>query len=338
VTHPAWRRLAVLLAVAVLSGCRRDPCDVVIYTYVDQIFSHPPLKTFEAQTGLKVCATFPSFETKGSGVVRRLLEHADAPQVDVFWADDPVRPFLLMQRGLIEPYRSPQAEGVPAAFKDAGGLWAGVGGQARVLLVNTKLLPRNKEPTSIRSLIDPRWKGRAAIPNPLHGSTMAQMAVLDGLWGDEEMRRFIDALRANQVRIATTSWDVKRLVEKGDVAFGLTNTDHASEALASGGPVAVVYPDQEKNGIGTLVLPTSVLLIRGGPHPEAARRLVDHLLSPGVEAELCRSGSYFPLRAGATALPGLRRIEDIHTMPIDFLRAGEGLERIKPWLESWVGH
>lgn len=334
----ALRGLALLLTLAAVSGCRRDPCDVVIYTYVDQIYSHPPLKAFERETGLKVCATFPSFETKGSGVVHRILEQGNPPQVDVLWADDPVRPSLLLQRGLIEPYRSPQAEGIPNAFKDEGGLWAGVGAQARVLLVNTKLVPRGKEPASIKSLGAPPWKGRGALANPLHGSTLAQMAVLDGLWGDEEMRRFIDALRANEVRIATTSWDVKRLVEKGDVAFGLTNTDHASEAMAAGGPVAVVYPDQEKNGIGTLVLPTSVLLIRGGPHPEAGRRLVDHLLSPAVEAELCKSGAYFPLRAGATALPGLRRIEDIHAMPIDFMRAGEGLERIKPWLAHWVGH
>ena len=61
-------RCVTLLALATLPGCRqKDPCDVVIYTYVDQIYSEPPIRSFEAATGLKVCATFPSFETKGCG-------------------------------------------------------------------------------------------------------------------------------------------------------------------------------------------------------------------------------------------------------------------------------
>jgi iron(III) transport system substrate-binding protein len=163
------------------------------------------------------------------------------------------------------------------------------------------------------------------------------MAALSARWGDQETQRFLDALRANEVRVATTSWDVRKLVVNGDVAFGLTNTDHADEALASGAPVAIVYPDQEPKGLGTLVLPTSVLLIRGSPHPAAARRLIDHLLSPAVETALCRTGAYFPLRPGASVPDGMRRIEDIRPMPLEFAQSGEGMERIKPFIERWLG-
>jgi hypothetical protein len=63
VTVRAGLLLAALLALTALSGCKGDPCDVVIYTYVDQIFSESPLEAFEKETGLKVCATYPSFET-----------------------------------------------------------------------------------------------------------------------------------------------------------------------------------------------------------------------------------------------------------------------------------
>ena len=328
--------LALLAAVCVL-GCKKDPCGVVIYTYVDQTFSEPLIQSFERQTGLKVCASYSSFEIKASGILQRILSEKDHPSADVLWADDPIRPFLLTDRGLIEPYISPQAEGVPAAFKDPNGLWTGVGAQARVLLVNTKLVPEKARPTSIRSLAEPRWKKRIAIPNPLHGTTLVQLAALSAHWGEKETQDFLDALRVNEVKIATTSWDVMQLVVKGEVAFGLTNTDHADGALASGAPVAMVYPDQEPNGLGTLVLPTSVLLIRGGPHPQAARRLIDHLLSPAVETALCESGTYFPLRAGATLPAGMRRIEDIRVMPLDFAKSGEGIERIKPWIEHWLG-
>ena len=98
-----------------------------------------------------------------------------------------------------------------------------------------------------------------------------------------------------------------------------------------------MYPDQGPKGIGTLVLPTSVLLIRGGPHPAAGRRLVDYLVSPGAEAELCRSRAYFPLRTGVAATDGARRLADIRATPLDVARTSEALERIRPSIERWLG-
>ena len=280
--------------------------------------------------------------------MHRLLDHADEPPADVFWADDPIRPYVLVQRGLIEPYRSPQAVGIPAAFKDEKGLWTGVGGQARVLLVNTKLVPTSKRPTSIKSFADPHWKGRTAIANPVHGSTAAHMGALDAQWGDDDMHRFIDAMRANEVRIATTSWDVKRIVEKGDAAFGLTNTDHASEAMAAGSAVAVVYPDQEKDGLGTLVLPTSVLLIHGGPHPEAARRLVDHHYAQDQLGDIV----FVDMPAPGTAVTALQKFGEIESVkavselfaPVsgEVVERNEGLEdspqsvNDDPYGEGWM--
>ncbi len=335
-----WRRtgaLAAALAALCGLGCAKDPCDVVVYTYVEQTFSDPILRRFESETGLRVCSSFSSFEIKAAGILHRLLSEKDAPTVDVLWADDPIRPYMLAQRGAIAPYRSPERKTIPDAFKDESGLWTGVGAQARVLLVNTGKVRAGTEPKSIRQLADPRWKGRLAIPNPLHGTTLVQMALLAAHWGDAELQKFLDALRANEVRVATTSWEVKNLVAKGDAFVGLTNSDHADQAIATGAPVAVSYPDQEPGGLGTLVLPTSVMLIKNGPHPDAARRLIDHLLTPASEAALCASGAYFPLRADTSPGAGKRRLEDIRAMTLDFEKAGAALERVRPAIERWLG-
>jgi iron(III) transport system substrate-binding protein len=207
----------------------------------------------------------------------------------------------------------------------------------RVLLVNTKLAAKDKQPTSIKSLVDPRWKGRAALGNPLQGTTTVHLAELASHWGDDKTRAFLEGLRDNQVRRASSSWEVKQLVATGKVAFGLTNSDHAFDSLSSGAPVAVVYPDQEAKGLGALVLPTSVVLIRGGPHPENGKRLIDHLVSPAVEAALTKGGTYLALRPGAAAPAGMRAIEDIRAMTLDPAAASESLERIQPWIRSTFG-
>ena len=160
--------------------------EVVVYTSVDQVFSEPIFREFERRTGIATRAVYDTEETKSTGVVNRLLAEAEHPQADVFWSGDPVRPFLLVQRGLVEPYRSPSAESIPGSFKAQDGTWTGFAARARVLLVNTQAMGGDVSPVSMRDLADPRWKGRAAIANPLFGTTTMHVAALFAAWGDEE--------------------------------------------------------------------------------------------------------------------------------------------------------
>jgi len=331
--------LALALALGAIGapGCGREGREVVIYTSVDQPFSEPVLRDFEAASGVRVRAVFDTEETKSTGVLNRLIAEAANPQADVFWSGDPVRPYLLIQRNLVEPYVSPEAGAIPAAFKDPEGRWGGLGARARVLLVNRSKLGERSAPSSIRDLGRPEWKGEGAIANPLFGTTTMHVAALAALWGDQELRAFLDGLRENGVRMASSNGEVRRLVAAGEVTLGLTDTDDAHEAAASGAPVEVVYPDQEPGGLGTLVMPTTVVWIRGSPHPEEAKALIDHLLSPQVEAYLAHHGAHMPLQPGVETPSGVRSAVEIRAMQVDYAQVAEAIERIQPWLRSWVG-
>ncbi len=335
---PGRRILAAgLLALVSGLGCGGDDCDVVAYTSVDQVFSDPVFRELEAETGMRVCAVFDTEETKSTGVLNRLVAEAERPQADVFWSGDPVRPFVLIRRGLVEPYASPGAAGVAASFRSQDGTWAGLAARARVLLVNTVRLGDRATPRSIRDLADPRFRDDAAIASPLFGTTTVHVAALAWRWGESEARAYLDHLRANAVRVASSNGEVRRLVEAGEVSIGLTDTDDAHEAKARGAPVEIVYPDQEEAGLGTLVLPTTVVRIRGGPHPEGARRLIDHLLSPSAERYLAAHGAHMPLHRGVETPPGVRSVHEIRAMDVDYAEIAEVLERIQPWLRRWVG-
>jgi iron(III) transport system substrate-binding protein len=124
-------------------------------------------------------------------------------------------------------------------------------------------------------------------------------------------------------------------VSSGEVAFGLADTDDASEAIKEGAPVEVVYPDQD--GAGTLAIPTSLVLINGAPHPDAGRRLIDYLLSAKTERALSVSAAHVPLRTDVEPAPGVRRLSDIRTMTVDYERVGEAVERFQPFLREWAG-
>src|SRR4051794_19291016 len=97
---------ALLSGIASAYGCRSraSGAEVVAYTSVDQVFSEPILRAFQERAGIAVRAVYDTEETKSTGVLNRLIAEADNPQADVFWSGDPVRPFQLVRRGLIEPY------------------------------------------------------------------------------------------------------------------------------------------------------------------------------------------------------------------------------------------
>jgi iron(III) transport system substrate-binding protein len=327
--------LALFVVLLSAPGCGGRSREVVVYTSVDQVFSEPVFQAFERRSGIRVRAVFDTEETKSTGVLNRLIAEADNPQADVFWSGDPVRPFLLIKRGLVEPYASPQAQGLPPGLRAPDGSWTGIAARARVLLINRKLVPNEDTPRSIRELTDPRWKGKTAIANPLFGTTTMHAAALFAKWGDADARAFLEALKANGVRIASSNGEVKRLVVSGEAAFGLTDTDDANEAKKDGANVEVVFPDADE--LGTLVMPTSVVLMSKGPHPETGRKLVDYLLSPEVERQMAESAAHMPLRAGVPTPRGVQRVSDIRAMDVDYARVAEEMERIQPWLRQWAG-
>jgi len=324
-------------ALLALGACSRsNSADVATaYTSVDQVFSEPIFRYCEHAGGPKVRALFDTEETKSTGVLNRLLVEADRPQADVFWSGDPVRPFVLIERGLVQPYASPNARDLPAALRAADGSWTGFAARARVLLVNTDLVTAADTPTSIRDLADARWKGRTAIANPLFGTTTMHAAALFEIWGDDEAKAFFRRLRDNDVRVASSNGEVKRLVASGEVAFGLADTDDANEAVSDGAPVRVVYPDRD--GMGTLVMPTVVVLIKGGPNPAAGERLIDCLLSAEVEARMAASAAHMPLHRGVRVPAGVRSVSELTPMQVDYEKLAATMQRIQPWLRSWVG-
>src|SRR2546430_682517 len=71
-------------------------------------------------------------------------------------------------------------------------------------------------------------------------------------------------------------------------------------APGRGKPVALVFPDAD--GTGTLFLPNTVTLVKGGPNPDAARKLVEFLLRPETEKRLAEGGGFqIPLNPAVRA-------------------------------------
>ena len=310
--------------------------EVVVYTSVDDVFARPICQQFEKQSGIKVKVVPDTEETKSTGLLNRLIAEKKRPQADVFWSGDPVRAAILKSKGVSAAYRSPSAAGLPDEYSDAEGQWTGFSARARVIIYNKQLVPAGQEPQSIHALLDPKWSGKACIANPLFGTTSMHAAALFGVLGDAKAQEFFDGITANKVKMLSSNGEVKRAVASGDYAFGLTDTDDAAGALQEGKPIGVVYPDAE--GLGTLLIPNAVVLIADGPNAENGKKFIDYVLSPEVEKALAEGDArQIPLRPGVAVPAGMKRLEEIKPMKVDYAKLGTKLEELsRGFLKDWV--
>ena len=325
---------SVVLTALILFGCKSNQNEVVVYTSVDQVFSEPILKDFEKETGIKVKALYDTEETKSTGVLNRLIAEKANPRCDVFWSGDPVRTIVLKNKNILTPYKSKNAAGINDVFKDPEYYWTGFSARARVLLYNKNLLKPADVPESIFDLTEKKYKGKVVIANPLFGTTTFHIAALFSLLGDEKAKEFLDALKKNGLIIATSNGDVKNRVVKGEAACGLTDTDDAFEAVKENTNVGYLFLDQK--GIGDLIMPNTVCLIKNSPNPENGKKLIDYLLSKQTEAKLAKSCAQMPLHKGVETPRDVPSLDNIVPMKINYAKTAEKLEQIQNYLKKWV--
>lgn len=303
------RRVAVLLALVAV-GCTRPADRVVVYCAQDQEYAEGTFAAFTADTGLAVAPKFDTEANKSVSLVEELTREAGRPRADVHWNNEPLGSVRLRRAGLTTDFLR-------------------FGYRARVLVVNTRLVPEAERPASFFDLADPRWQGKAAMAKPLFGTTATHAACLFAHLGPERATDFFRRLKANDVRVVPGNKQVAVGVAEGRFAVGVTDSDDAVLEVLAGKPVAVVFPDQGENGPGTLFLPNTVAVVTGGPNPGGASVLVLRLVSPETTRRLAEGGGYqfphdqaVPVEIPAALQPGLTA----RRMLIDFERAADQWE------------
>jgi iron(III) transport system substrate-binding protein len=296
--------VAALSFLFAFTGCMSKSGNdrvVVVYTSVDQVYSEPVFKEFEKKSGIKVLPVYDVEAAKTIGLVNRLIAERDHPRADVFWNGEFVQTLFLKEKGALAPYHSPSARDIPSHYYDPEGYWTCSFARARVLLVNTALVSSANYPKSIFDLISSKLPAeKIGIASPIFGTSATHVAALYALLGRNDGKNFFETLYRRKVRVVEGNSVVRDLVVRGELLFGITDTDDACGAKKKGAPVGLIFPDQVGKAFGTLVIPGTVALISNAPHPTEAGKLIDFLLSREVERKLVASGwSQLPLRPDA---------------------------------------
>jgi len=334
-----WPVLPVLPVLIVplllLAGCDQESHantpGPTIYVALDEQFSRPLLDRFAKELQLDLTQRHDTEGSKTVGLVSALNEERANPRASVFWCNEVAQVANLAQKGILAPYESPAAKDIPPQWCDPQHRWHGFAARARILIVNTELLPDPASwPKSYLDLADPKWKGRCAVAAPLLGTTLTHMTALRLHLGDAAFDEFVAAMFANDVKFLAGNGATMRAVRDGQLAWAFTDTDDYHVAMTKGHKVACVFPDQQEGGIGTMLIPNAVGLVAGGPDPAGARRLIDAILSRETEALLAAAdGAQIPLRAGVPGPkdPAIKGVGRFRPMVWDFAKVGADIER-----------
>jgi iron(III) transport system substrate-binding protein len=325
----------VVLGLGLLTGCGGSRPRVVLYCAQDREFAEDVLHDFTRETGIAADPKYDTEANKSVSLYTELVQEKGRPRCDVFWNNEILSTIRLQRQGMLEPFESPAARPFPEWTKAPDHTWQAFAERARVLLVNTQRVPgEGQRPTSLLELTEPRWKDKVAMAKPTDGTTATQGVCLFEVLGAARAREFYRGLKENGVHIVAGNKDVAVGVGEGRFAVGMTDTDDAIAEVKAGRPVVIVYPDRDGNKdhprLGTLYIPNTLAILRGSPNPEAARKLVTYLLSPGVEKRLAESASHqIPLNPEVKAElpPQIERPRDaggtVKRMDVDFGKAAD---------------
>ena len=258
---------------------------VIAYCAQDQDFAEPILREFTKQTGVKAPAVYDSEAVKTVGLANRLLAERPHPRCDVFWGNEELRT------------RQMAAQDV---FRATNG-WAAFGYRSRRIVINTNRLSLASAPRSLLDLTNETWRGKVALAYPQFGTTGTHLNALRQYWGAVKWEAWCRALAANEPFVVDGNSVVVKTVRRGDAWIGLTDSDDIAAGQAEGLPIAALPMTEE-----TLLIPNTVGVVRGAPHPEAAQQLYEYLQRPEVVRQLVAAQALEGVSASEVSVPTLK--------------------------------
>ena len=243
--------------------------------------------------------------TGGTGsLMKRIQAEAKNPRGDVLWSGG--FGTLGAYKDLLQPYKGPGLEHIPAEFRGPNDLWVGTNVHVMVMMVNERQLKGLAAPKTWSDLMKPEWKGKFAITDPSKSAT-AYMLVYGLLkqFGKDGLEK----IAANAV-VTSSSGTTYKGVASGEYAVGLT-IEYAAQEYVAGGQkeIKLVYPSE-----GSYLAPEGMFIVKGAKNMDAAKTLYNALMSKEVqEAELTKNFRR-PTRTDIqvsklTSLPDLKSIK-----------------------------
>jgi thiamine transport system substrate-binding protein len=343
VTRRRWAALLVLpVAVGAAAACGGGggADDVVLMAHDSFTMSDSVLAEFERESGLTVRV----LKQGDAGVTlnQAILAARDGePLADALFGVDNTFLTRALDEDVFEPYESAELDAVDPAFVlDDDHRVTPVDFGDICLNYDTGWFGRGERPAPPRSLddlVDPAYRDLTVVQDPAQSSPgLGFLLATIAEYGEDGWEDYWRRLRDNGVRV-DNDWE-----QAYNGSFSVNGGDRPIVvSYASSPPADVVFADPPKDRPAIEAVLTScfrqvefVGVLRGADNPDAARELVDFMLTERFQADVPQSMFVYPVRRD-TPLPEEFTefgplAPDPHVIPPDEI--GEHREE---WIEAW---
>jgi len=259
--------------------------------------------TFEAEHGDVLTVVSGAWCRK----VRAELVAGDI-KADVLHGADPSIYMMLRDLGELLPYNSPEIAALKPEYRTGEEHFTLANGRYAVIVYNRRFVAPEEAPKTWDDLLDPRWKGRVVIGDPLLCS--ASFAIVSSLvqfngfdW------EFVRGLRDNEVMLADNAGKVAEVVASGEALVGIGVHDAPLRIIKKAkkqgveSPLAIVWPEE-----GAIAIPRPIAIVQDANRSDASTALtkefVDFVLSAQGQGIAAKCG-FIPVRADIPTPEGI---------------------------------
>jgi len=283
------------IIVSVLFGCSRDHrTPLVIYSP----HGRDLLTLFETQFE----ARHPDIDVRwldmgSQDVYDRVRSERANPQTDIWFGGPSLIFAQAAADSLLDCARPSWAEAIPPRARGDGDCYFASYETPAVFLYAEKVVPAADAPQDWDDLLDPKWKGKLIIRDPLASGTMrsvfglimlrSQTAAGDTASGFAWLRRLDGQTKEYLQNPALVSEKIARQ----EALITVWDLPDVLISRRRGMPVGYVFPRS-----GTVAIEDGIAVVRGARHREAARAFVEFVGSPEMQLAAAREVFRVPAR------------------------------------------
>ncbi|MDR2689591.1 MAG: extracellular solute-binding protein [Azoarcus sp.] len=231
----------------------------------------------------------------------------------------------LVRQGRIERHVPETARHLPERYADPEGYYQLPWVNAFTLAYNTSQIAPEEVPSTWADILDERWKGK--FSHPRFGGISphdASLIVLQegGKLSDDDLFRLREHARPSD---GSGNQIVMTQLAQGRFAFILFVPAQSVTRLAdSGAPIKAAFPQD-----ATVLYGPGVGLVKGAPHPHAAKLLKNWLFTPRAQALIAAQEYAYGTMPGTPPPPGFPPVDTFEQVHIPYAEANAYFDRYR---------
>jgi iron(III) transport system substrate-binding protein len=294
-------------ADAIDAAAAKAEGEVIWYTSTPIATANKLIQMFQAQSGVKV----ELFRSGGSAILRRFMQETSAGRIgtDVLTTSDPAASAALAKKGMFVPFQPENFDKVPDAAKAADGAY--VAQRLNMIAISARSDKIGDDaPKTWSDLTDAKYKGKMVMTDPSFTALgLMTVATLSKKFGWD----YYEKLRKNDMMVVQGNQQVSDMLKRGEriIAAGVLDS-YVADDRKQGHPEATIYPSE-----GALIIPSPTAVIKGAPHPNAAKLFAQFMLSEAAQKLFPEDGGY-AARVDIAPPEGSPKLGDVKAIAIDY--------------------